>query len=329
VSSRLHYRETFFPAQHRQIFHSLPIRSHRDIAIGAQWFMHYAKLGGAMKQAYARGRYFAKKFLGYEIPRVAFLHIPKCAGSSINHHFKANYGGSRWRNSVLLDSALGSAFCDRKRLDALNAQYVSGHMGWQTFHVVSRNAFRLTVLRDPVSRLKSLYLFSRNREKSNHKLFIKLMEAARDLSFLEFCISDDPDLQAMTDNTQARQIACDYYPFQPYEDEAVFSAAKENLLKFDMVLTTEAIDIVMPRIADITDTLIVSKNLRKNKTIKKDAQEFDLKSIEENPIFQKRISIDKRLYEFAIEGRNRDLLLANSNSKQVRRHFKNKRARPN
>jgi hypothetical protein len=60
--------------------------------------------------------------------RIIYLHIPKCAGSSVNLIFKRTIGSSRSRRVVLIDDRIDApVYEDKVKRALLGAQFMGGH----------------------------------------------------------------------------------------------------------------------------------------------------------------------------------------------------------
>jgi Sulfotransferase family len=237
--------------------------------------------------------------LGQSMPRVAFLHIPKCGGTSINYHFKSNYGGGRSRFVVLLDSMTGSATDPEQIAQARKAQFVGGHHGWATHQKVSQGAFSLTVLREPFSRLRSLYLFLRHSKRLKHHVFAKLAADARSHGFGDFCLLPDQDLRALVDNTQTRTLAGDFYPFEAVDRGQAVRAATNNLASFDMVADSKHIDAALPLLAAKTGTSVIESKTQRNRSPGVERVDLDRAEFMSDPRLFSLVAQDLDVYEHA------------------------------
>ena len=169
---------------------------------------------------------------GLPYKRVVFLHVPKAAGTSLNHYFKDRFG-AYWsdRVQILTEDA------DTVQLVAARrARYVGGHFGYDALLKVSQNAFCFTFLRNPRARVISLYKYLMTNEGAVAKV--------PRCDFETFLMQEDPFVRRMIDNTQFRQIASS---FDRCLDGKSPSAAErrtalEHLESFDFVGTVENFD---------------------------------------------------------------------------------------
>ncbi len=151
--------------------------------------------------------------------RVIFIHLPKCAGNSVLHHFRVALRGCAYLHEYkgIQDSSVEIAKAER---------FVSGHFCWQTLQRVRDDAFVFTVMRDPFSRLKSQYWYLRENESlRGHSNY------TGGLSFDDYLDTDSAY------NVMARQIAGHHA-----DEISLTEAALRNLETLDFVGFTESID---------------------------------------------------------------------------------------
>ena len=135
--------------------------------------------------------------------RAVFLHIPKCAGSSVNLVFKRTVGSSRSGRTILIDDRIDEERYNEKIAQARTARFVGGHFGFETLEKVrGTDAFTFTVLRDPFDRVRSTFGHFHTRAKGNplgHKVPMMTIE--------DYLASEDREILQWTDNVIARQLA--------------------------------------------------------------------------------------------------------------------------
>lgn len=93
-------------------------------------------------------------------PRVVFLHIPKTAGQSV-HSYLVNAFGS----DNVFPARVNHQFYQYSRSELLAYQIFSGHFDWSLLDCLPEPVFTFTILRDPIDRIVSFYLYLR-REAS-------------------------------------------------------------------------------------------------------------------------------------------------------------------
>lgn len=184
-----------------------------------------------------RGRRFLKH------DAIIFVHVPKCAGSSINSYCKSLLDSRFFGKSVRInDVQLDTSELARAVGEARRAAYVYGHMSWDTMTAVhaQRCAFVFTFLRDPVDRLQSLYRYATNLPASKRARAMgdsRLAQRIGTMSPLEYFSCDAWRLRFDTNNFMVRQFAgnLNYIPDSKAQWEEAVNRAKKNLKSIDMI----------------------------------------------------------------------------------------------
>ncbi|HIA45474.1 MAG TPA: hypothetical protein EYN95_06790, partial [Methylococcaceae bacterium] len=218
----------------------------------------------------------------------------------VNLHFKANFGSGQSRHVVtMFSNPNGSS--DQKLIDqAKQAFFVTGHYGFNEFEQVNNNAFSFVFLREPISRLFSLYHFSKS-EPTNNNPDLVMFDEAKKMNFLEFCFSDNPMVRSFVDNVQARTLA-GKFPLgqdESYDKELILSQAITNLKKFDFVGLAETANEDLKFIASETNTIILSNRSRANANRTKGYSQHNLDMDDLRKQLAQVIDIDLKLYEAA------------------------------
>lgn len=191
--------------------------------------------------------------------RLAFLHIPKTAGTAfgaaLSQHFaEAEIAGTAHMMlpNGAADPALGhlarrfralglGSHLDQDTLDAIEAGLPAGE-----------RLFTVTVLRDPRARLISQYRHWRRAADSSVQAMEPLVRgaflAARELSLGEFLQARLPHVVKHFRNLQARMI-CGLSSAELLEDDALLEAARSRLAQIDVVGTTDALEDALAQIA--------------------------------------------------------------------------------
>ena len=105
------------------------------------------------------------------LPRLCFIHIPKCSGNSVLDYLFNLYG----RNSTFLGKnhiPFDHEYCAQEPSALTKYRLYPGHIHWNT--VVTRlpqDTTKFTLLREPVDRLLSLYFFWRGMKESVARTF--------------------------------------------------------------------------------------------------------------------------------------------------------------
>jgi hypothetical protein len=193
----------------------------------------------------------SEAFSGVVPPKVAFIHVPKTAGTSINSYFKDYVGSKQSGRCVYYHDFPGSlpqAFAE----EAKRARFVTGHMPWNAFESFRDDqTFAFTFLRDPFDRLRSLY-----HHAANYPAEIRDDEDIRlvkGMSLEQFLVSNHPGIKHGTDNHLARQLAgaMDYFPQTSSERKQLAEIAIRNLLTLNLVGFVDSFDQDFSRIAEV------------------------------------------------------------------------------
>lgn len=252
-----------------------------------------------LRRSWLRLQFQLKRLTGKAPRRVAFLHIPKCGGTSINYHFKSNFGGARSGMSVQLDSMTGSASDPAELERARKAFYVAGHFGWSAMASVSEGAVRFTIVRDPYDRLKSLFQFVRGGRRLKHPTFARVALAAAHMDFAEFCLTDQAEVRALVDNAMARTLASNYFPFEATDPAKTIQAAKANLDTLDFIVDIKDLSTALPRLAEATGTTILSEREWLNKSEPAAEKVMSRRHFLNDRNLFARIAQDLDVYEYA------------------------------
>jgi hypothetical protein len=197
----------------------------------------------------------------------------------------------------LLDSVINAS--DPEAIGrAKKAQFVAGHFGWDTLEHVRGGAVTFTVLREPFDRLRALYTFARKPRLIAHPAFAKLAETATRTDFATFCLNDDPDVRAMTDNAITRTLASDYFPIVP-ERKADAATACNHLDELDFVADVARLSEALPRLAEATKTRLIEGHGWLNSTRTQAPVEMSRKDFLADSHLRARIAQDLEVYDYA------------------------------
>jgi hypothetical protein len=162
-----------------------------------------------------------------------FLHVPKAGGTSIRHFFREVF----LERSIFPEDRLSNfPLWDDVACDGPKAYL--GHLGW-TF-ARSARAETATVLREPIERLLSVYVYTR---KSRLRQPLIGMDSSQ-MSLIQFLESNHVGIRQNIDNAQTWQL-CHCYHWEQREkmaetsNQGIFRAASENLEKIDWLGVSE------------------------------------------------------------------------------------------
>lgn len=183
--------------------------------------------------------------------KIFFVHVPKCAGSSLNGYLKTYLGSASSGASVFFNDIFTAQETlpvgQRKIEVAKTAHVVSGHYSWAVVDEIApgNKAFMATVLRDPVSRLMSLYNYTTGMPTGRLKTQI---DGLHGMDADTFFTSEDPRIQHALDNYVTRQFAGRFDVMGEDVAELVGPAA-ERIRDLDFIGFVEEFDRDFPRLA--------------------------------------------------------------------------------
>ena len=230
---------------------------------------------------------------------LAFVHIPKTAGTSLVAALKKEFPAERVLNCTNVEILKAQSAREIRR----DYDFVHGHFGMMD---IDGKATRYaTVLRDPTHRILSLYNYWRSQPLSSAVVYASgvvdpAVQLAKDLSFNDFVFSDVRRILDDIKNAQAFQLAAGNHPegrkkLSGMSDDAVFDLAYKNLSRMQAVGTVDNMAAFEKRLNSNLN-LNVSIPMH-NKTKSKTVSETDLSNgtVERLNALN---TIDMRLYEY-------------------------------
>ena len=183
---------------------------------------------------------------------LAFMHIPKTSGTALTSGLTAalrtpflfGYDHSvfgSYRNLETIDASIRCRIYDSPEAMPQDVDLVVGHMAFSSLSGAYPRAQRLTILREPCSRLLSHWLFWRRHSDAELALWGGWAEYARKARKPLADFISDPLLAGQTDNLMLRMLLWPHrlVPqdrfIDPAHDECLLGEATERLERFDFV----------------------------------------------------------------------------------------------
>jgi len=188
-----------------------------------------------------------------------FLHISKTAGSSLK--------------KGLLEAFSEYDYCDeifeiplRKRKDLGNFNFFATHSGFNTAELL--NADVITVLRDPIDRITSLYNFWHNRTPKEDPAGV-FSDVAK-MTPQEFFSSKQMNIIVGRENCQAYQLAYSNNKFgrdylKNLSEQEILELAMSNLRKSKLVGFVEHLDVFCEKFQKIYQRELVIPKINVSK----------------------------------------------------------------
>ncbi|RMF69669.1 MAG: hypothetical protein D6742_02145, partial [Cyanobacteria bacterium J069] len=147
--------------------------------------------------------------------QLCYIHIPKTAGSTLTAIADAQFDVRQIAPAPRHLPAVTPAAqgCNPDQLKALLTQYrfIRGHFSHNDIRQLLTRPVYLTVLRDPVDRVISVYEFFRRAAQRGQPPetpeYAMLMKAAAEQDLLGFVLDPNPVVQLRTSSFQTRQLA--------------------------------------------------------------------------------------------------------------------------
>lgn len=175
--------------------------------------------------------------------RVVFLHIAKTGGTTLDHILRANFPP----DEVFPERLSGISAWPPHYL--LRYKYFSAHDSFDRFNCFVPKPFKMvTVLREPIDRLISQYLYWRSHTKdhieANNLHYPRL---AKEYSLKEFLKFPIPVLQNLVENVTARYLSDhtmknDWEVWRNGDESEMLDRALQNLSKIDVYGIAEFMD---------------------------------------------------------------------------------------
>jgi hypothetical protein len=157
-----------------------------------------------------------------------FLHIPKTAGTTLislidQHFFSEEICPEQLQSKVKKITAS----------DLANFRLFRGHLDYDLYKLLPKKPLYLTMLRDPLERVVSLYEFwKRNSEGwvANYPIYEEIFREANDSDLFHFVCTHNDSIRMEIENNQTRRIVANTRdPLDSYTSQEVLEIAKKRI----------------------------------------------------------------------------------------------------
>lgn len=239
--------------------------------------------------------------------KIAYMHIAKTAGSSVNHYFEALFGTDACRTFAEHDISAG------ENLSRLTERYdyVSGHLFYGHFASLPQDVFTFTTVRNPYAQLAShiLWLDRYNRPALREQRDA-LPREVRDLISLigtkdvgnvfhldELLTHLPPYGVYLFNNLQSRYLVGDSANMDPLSlNDGTYVIA--HLQKFDAYCSLDAIGSSIPRIAAAAGHAAGPFAAYENRA--EHVSAIDIENPLVQKVLQKHLLVDLMVYEHVL-----------------------------
>ena len=261
-------------------------------------------------------------------PRICFIHLPKTAGSSLRQMLRDNYFNDEiFNGNTMLDyEGLSKEDLEPKKL------YLGHLYFYKALELLPKDTNYITVLRNPIERVKSLYYFWKShsveyiRNENIPEIIRRGPKLAKENDLLDFLKLDDKFIQQSISNNQALQLynkkVTDKYLFS--NSSEVYNEVKDVLKYFAVVGVQELFPFFVFKFNRryLKDNLFIKSVYIKNQAKKTSREEWEyLPDETKNKINQEireRNYVDMKLFQWVYR---RNLL-------EINKYFENMLAIP-
>ena len=253
---------------------------------------------------------------------LVFFHLPKTGGTTLHHHFSVHFEPEEICPER--HSNLNAYSVDELR----QWRFFSGHFNADEVKRIPRSVFLVTVFRDPIERLLSLYYFwKRHKYEYIEQKHMEALKITKDGTLIDFLRSDHPHILRERVNGMTRQMAgaismmADGYALMKDGDQMaflseaqLFNRALETLLSFDVIGDIAQLKDVYRRVAGVFGmaplTEVARLNTRESENQMMDPYTPETITPEIWSLLEENTRLDRILYQLARDHWRRGFLKA-------------------
>lgn len=179
----------------------------------------------------------------FDLPRLAFVHVPKTAGTSVTDSICRAYGDLTFLGMTTLD------YRNVSDEELHSYRFFKGHMYRADYERLPSETLKFMIMREPIDRLVSLYHYYKSIDQSgiDDKYMLEAINLAKTTSIVEFVYSPSPFVIEHVRYGQLRQFlsrsTLEELAHRQFSSNALKSSIVNEFLteiaKFDFVLTCE------------------------------------------------------------------------------------------
>jgi hypothetical protein len=222
---------------------------------------------------------------------IVFTHIPRTGGTSVR-----SFIADHVKRSKFADALTDFAFLSDEELNGYD--FVASHCGFGFFGRISRDNFKMILLRDPVERIVSQYYHLKNLSEN----VSYASHYAKTMTLDEFVVEPNPAVSVFVENTQTWHLIEDKNlafrnRHSGLTDKEKLELAFEHLSGYDLIGFTERLGAVFDRLCEANGWRSGTiPHLRKS--TKPELSELSASTLES---IRSRVALDVALYRLAVE----------------------------
>lgn len=243
--------------------------------------------------------------------KLVFLHLQKTGGTSLHFHFADNFPKQEIYPQRF--SGLHKLSVDELRQWRL----FSGHFNTDEIKRIPGQKFLVTVFRDPIDRLLSLYYhWKRHSYAFIEEGNLQWLRIIKDGTLLDFLRSEHPEILPYTQNVMVTQLAGaitttpngyglmkDGEKIEWLSEAQLFSKALNNLLSFDVIGDISDLSLFYHRVASVfgmkSYTYMLKENTREEVTETLESVTPEPITDEIQALLEEKTRLDRMLYQLA------------------------------